>query len=81
VPARGPAGSEVVVTGSGFTPADVLLLWDEDNPEQLPEVAVDADGRFEITLTVPKGLAPGRHTLWVEGLGSDVVELTFDVEE
>ncbi len=81
VPARGPAGSEAVVTGSGFTPADVLLLWDAANPEKLPVVRVEPDGRFQITITVPQGLEPGPHSLSVEGLGSDVVELRFDVEK
>ncbi len=80
VPTRGAAGSEVVVSGSGFSPAEVLLHWDAGNPETLPVAAVAADGRFEITLKVPKGLDAGPHTLSVEGLGSDVVELTFHVE-
>ncbi|MDQ2654777.1 MAG: hypothetical protein M3Z20_17220 [Chloroflexota bacterium] len=81
VPARGPAGSEVVVSGSGFSPADVLFLWDEGNPLTLPQVTVDPDGRFDITLTVPEGATPGPHTLTVGGLGSDVVDLMFDVEK
>lgn len=81
-PKRGPAGSEVVVSGSGFTPATVLFLWDEGNPVgPLPEVQVQPDGTFSITLMVPKGLEPGTHTLSVEGSGSDVVKLKFDVEK
>lgn len=79
-PARGPAGSEVVVSGSGFTPAEVLFLWDDANPQRLPEIDVQPNGEFEITITVPKGLKPGKHTLSVEGAGSDVLELTFVVE-
>ncbi len=81
VPGRGPAGSEVVVSGSGFTPTDVVFLWDEGNPQTLPQVTVDPDGRFQITLSVPEGGTPGPHTLTVGGLGSDVVELTFEVEK
>jgi hypothetical protein len=80
-PRSGPAGSEVVVTGSGFSPATILFLWDEANPAQLPEVAAGSDGRFEITLIVPRDLSPGQHTLSVEGLGSDAVAVTFTVEK
>jgi hypothetical protein len=80
-PRSGPAGSEVVITGSGFAPAHILFLWDEANPEQLPEATSGPDGRFKITLTVPKELSPGQHTLSVEGLGSDEAAVTFTVEK
>jgi hypothetical protein len=81
VPDRGPAGSEVVISGSGYTPTNVLILWDANNPMVLPEAPVGPDGRFEITTTVPEGIDPGEHMLTVEGIGADYVELTFVVEE
>ena len=80
-PDSGPAGSEVVVSGSGFTQGTVLILWDESNPLELPQVQVQPDGTFSLTFAVPKGLAPGPQKLSVEGTGSDVVELRFDVEK
>jgi hypothetical protein len=80
-PRSGPVGSEVVVSGSGFTPAGILFVWDEANPVQLPETSSGSDGRFEITLTVPKEFSPGQHTLIIEGLRSDEAAVTLAVEK
>src|SRR6185437_6825022 len=51
-PPAGPAGTQFVVTGSGFTPGDVLLYGFDDprQPVVLGQVTVSADGRFTVTI-------------------------------
>jgi hypothetical protein len=55
-------GSELVVTGSGFTPdAQAELLWDH---QELDTVTADADGVIEDDIPVWRGLVAGTmHTL------------------
>lgn len=76
-PSRGEAGIEVQVSGSGFTPPEVLLYWGEGSVEL---IEVSDDGRFEATVTVPDGLGSGRHAIDIEGSGSDRATVTFVVD-
>jgi len=54
-PASGPSGSDVQVTGRGFTPGrSVEIHWNELASPILDQVNVAQDGTFEASITIPR---------------------------
>ena len=68
-PGNGPAGSSVVVDGSGF-PArmKVQLTWDGQRAN-LPAVAVSRRGTFRVTVKVPTSTKVGSHKIGAMAAG------------
>lgn len=62
-PASGPAGTSVIVTGSGFTAGGTVRLQFVDAAKVRTlvskKVAVDSTGGFVVTVTVPTAAAAG----------------------
>ncbi|UWF77929.1 ExeM/NucH family extracellular endonuclease [Microbacterium neungamense] len=57
------AGGSVTVTGEGFDAGIELVLELRSDPVRLATVTTGEDGRFSVTVAIPKDTAPGRHTL------------------
>jgi titin len=62
------AGEQVTFSGSGYAPDSPVTLLVYSEPQVLGTVMTDADGAFTATVTLPEGLAAGRHTLVAAGL-------------
>lgn len=63
-------GGTVRVSGFGFQPVSQVDVWLFSDPTYLGALTVAADGTFDGRLPVPV-LAPGEHTLQVNGVSSD----------
>lgn len=61
-PGSGPAGIQVTVTGSGFTPGTGTLRWDGADKKT---VNINGNGGFSTTFNVPNNATPGAHTITV----------------
>ncbi len=65
-PQSGPAGTQVTVTGTGFTAGPVTLRWNDDGPELGRAEAVEADpnqgAQFTARVTIPNA-PPGCYTI------------------
>jgi hypothetical protein len=58
--------------GTGFLPGTLVTVWMFSEPVRLASVAVDGDGGFALEFLVDATtIAPGEHTLQVQGLGQD----------
>jgi hypothetical protein len=64
-----PEGT-VRVSGRGFMPGSSVLVWVFSEPRMLGEVLVGEDGSFAASLPIGV-LAPGMHTVQVNGLSID----------
>ena len=62
------AGQEVTLKGDGYLPGSTVTLLIYSEPQVLTTVVVGEDGTFEVTVTVPAGLAAGRHSLVASGV-------------
>jgi LPXTG-motif cell wall-anchored protein len=60
-------GGEVAFEGSGCLPNETLQVLFDGHP--IGTISSDADGRFAGSISIPKGTAPGAHTLTVRGSG------------
>ena len=58
-PATGPVGTEVTVTGTGFSPGDIVLKYDA---EQVAVATADERGSFRTSFAIPSGCA-GEHRI------------------
>ena len=56
------------MSGSGYMPNSTVTLLIYSTPQILTTVVTDATGSFTVTVTVPAGLAPGKHTLVASGM-------------
>jgi LPXTG-motif cell wall-anchored protein len=65
------AGKTVVLKGTGFAPYSKVRAIAYSTPTELGTYVADENGEFEITVTVPAGLAAGEHTLVVSGVDAD----------
>lgn len=61
---------DVQVSGDGFAPGSLVDVWLFSTPTPVGTVTVGADGRFTGTLALPASIAPGSHTLQVNGVAS-----------
>jgi hypothetical protein len=64
-PTSGPPGSQVVVTGSGFTPEGAgNLYWDQVGSPLIGSIStVSQNGTFTATAMVPPNATPGLHAI------------------
>lgn len=68
------AGGDVTISGAGFSATAALRIELRSTPVQLGSVTTDADGGFQLRVTVPAGTMPGAHSLVV--IDPDGVETT-----
>jgi titin len=61
-------GHEVKLHGTGYMPNSLVSVIIYSTPQVLTAVTTDASGSFDVTVTVPAGLASGRHTLVAAGV-------------
>ena len=64
------AGKTITVSGSGYAPSSTVSVAIYSTPQVLTTVVTDASGNFTATVTVPAGLAAGKHTLVASGVDS-----------
>ena len=62
-----PAGKTITFTGSGYAPNSTVTVTIYSTPQILTTVVTDGTGSFTVTVTVPAGLAAGKHTLVASG--------------
>ena len=61
-------GATMTLTGSGYLPNSTVSVIIYSSPQVLTSVITDATGSFTVTITVPKGLESGQHTLVASGV-------------
>jgi hypothetical protein len=65
---RVTAGRTVVLKGSGYAPFSTVRAIAYSTPQELGTFVTDANGEFEVTVSIPAGLPVGEHSLVVTGL-------------
>lgn len=65
------SNAQVNISTSGFQPNTPLTVSIHSDPETYPTQYADANGNFSANLTVFSDLAPGFHTLHVQGTAAD----------
>lgn len=73
------AGAFADVSGEGFRPGSTADVWLMSDPIHLGDVAVGADGAFADRLPIPAGIAPGPHTIQLNGVAADGSVRTLSV--
>lgn len=73
------AGAYAAVSGEGFRPGSTVDVWLMSTPILLGEVTVRADGTFSARLPIPDGVAPGPHTIQLNGVAADGSVRTLSV--
>ncbi len=70
---QGPmaVGTEITLRGTGYLPFSTVTVAIYSEPQVLTSVVTDATGSFEVTVTIPEGLANGDHTLVASGVDPD----------
>lgn len=63
-PSAGPAGSTVMLTGSGYTPSGYAGTIQWDGVDQ-STFTIPNGGSFSVNFTIPAKAAPGKHTITV----------------
>jgi len=76
----GRVGMELIVRGAGFTANAPVSITYTNNDESIPvaNVTAEANGNFEVSLTVPPSVA-GSHTVTATD-GSNIATSTFTME-
>jgi hypothetical protein len=64
-------GGQIRVQASGFTPEGKVDVWGFSTPVLLGSDAVDGQGRFDRTFTLPRSMGGGHHTLQINGPSQD----------
>ena len=64
-----PAGGQLTLSGQGFPPETVLTATLFSTPVVLGSVTSDAQGSFQMTVTIPLSTPPGQHEIVVSGGG------------
>ncbi|SDX92479.1 titin [Micromonospora pattaloongensis] len=67
---RVPPGDTITVIGTGFAPHSTVTVTIYSTPTHLGTATADANGDFELTVTVPSDLPAGAHTLVAQGVDS-----------
>lgn len=60
-------GDPVELNGTGFRPGTTITITFESTPVVLETTVADASGSFSETVRIPRGAAPGEHTLRASG--------------
>jgi len=79
-PTEGPPGTEVIVTGSGWPPGDIIdVRWDTT----LAQTTADDNGNIQVSFFVPADATEGEHDVFIRdgepGKGGIDVHLPFRV--
>jgi hypothetical protein len=77
-PKTGAVGTEVTISGTGFTPAAMVTITYATEPVIVATTIAHANGKFSATFTVPKS-KHGEHTITATD-GANVVTTTFTME-
>lgn len=74
-------GSTIQFTGDGFGADSPVVTWIQSNPVKLGEAVVSAQGRVKDAVKIPASIAPGEHTIQINGLDAagHVVSLIYGV--
>ncbi|GLU87777.1 hypothetical protein Agsp01_00320 [Agromyces sp. NBRC 114283] len=68
------AGAQLEVTGTGFTPGELVEVWLHSTPVRLGELTADGVGNVRGTFTLPAKLEPGvHHIVLVDEHGAEYV--------
>jgi hypothetical protein len=71
-PTEGPPGTEVTATGSGWPQGhEIKVRWDTPDNTDIAATAVDSNGGFTVSFTVPDDGAEGQHTVYFVGVPPD----------
>jgi chitodextrinase len=62
------AGATMKLSGHGYLPNSTVSVIIYSSPRVLTSVVTDGTGSFEVTVTVPKRLESGHHTLVASGV-------------
>lgn len=60
-------GQSLAVTGTGFRSNSPVNVWIFSNPRNFGTVMTDANGSFSAEVLMPDNIAPGNHTVQVNG--------------
>jgi hypothetical protein len=60
-------GTSVDISGTGYAPNSLVDLMIYSTPTHLGTVTADARGAFEANFPIPAGIAPGDHTIKIDG--------------
>jgi hypothetical protein len=74
------AGSQVTITGSGFAGSvEDLTVEIHSTPQVLDTVASDADGFFQLTVSIPDDLEAGIHHIIVLYQGQQIISQEIEI--
>ncbi|MEO8219710.1 MAG: family 20 glycosylhydrolase [Specibacter sp.] len=65
------AGGRLTITGMGFKPGSSASFTLHSTPVNLGTATVDAQGVATLGVTLPAGVAPGQHSVVIDGVGID----------
>lgn len=65
------AGGRLTITGMGFKPGSSASFTLHSTPVNLGTATVDAQGVATLGVTLPAGVAPGQHSVVIDGVGVD----------
>ena len=65
-------GQTLTVTGSGYSPGEVVQVWLHSEPVLLGDATADSAGEFSAAVTIPVDTAAGQHTIEVVGVSCGV---------
>jgi uncharacterized repeat protein (TIGR02543 family) len=76
------SGEPATTTGSGFAPQSDVAVWIQSDPIQLSTLLTNPKGDVEVNFVVPESIAPGEHTIQLNGLDANrnVVSFLFGIE-
>jgi len=77
-PTSGPPGTAITVTGNGFPPSSKVEIQFADAST---DAVTDANGGFQITMTVPAGTEPGDYLITVTDASGQVSRAVFTITE
>ena len=66
-------GKKLTVSGTGYAPGSMVSVVMYSTPQVLTTVVADASGNFTVEVTVPAGLAAGKHTVVASGVDANGV--------
>lgn len=64
-------GRTVEITGSGYAPNSTVRVYGLSTPRLLGTIRVNSSGSFKKQVNVGRSLAPGKHTLQLNGYSAD----------
>ncbi|MDQ3642928.1 MAG: PA14 domain-containing protein [Actinomycetota bacterium] len=80
-PPEGPAGLQIVLSGSGFGANEPLTATLNSTPVLLATLNASAAGTFTVTVRIPQNATAGQHTIVVAGASGRSASAPFRVSE